>query len=155
MQANEAVSPPLQLVQEIPLWVRRKQHPSGQSFVEGRVDHFSCDPSRKLLFVACLGEDCVLVVDAFAGTVVHEIRTPANLMAHLSDEGDPRARILKRPQGVLYVAPTQRLYVANAGDGKATQSQSCMHPNLPLSGARVRCHRGPELELVSMCQLWR
>jgi len=87
------------LVQEIPLFVPGERDSSPR----GRVDHLSCDPNRKLLFVACLGEDCVLVVDAFAGRVVHSLH-----------EG------LARPQGVLFVTATCRLYVANAADGLVT-----------------------------------
>jgi hypothetical protein len=47
-----------------------------------------------------LGENCVVVVDMFAGRVIHRITE------------------LNRPQGVLWVPTTARLYVANAGDGR-------------------------------------
>ena len=89
----------LTLVQEIPLLLPDDQR-GLRAFAEGRIDHFACDPAHKLLFVACLGEDCVLIIDAFAGRVVRILR-----------DG------LSRPQGVLFVAETNRLYVANAADG--------------------------------------
>jgi DNA-binding beta-propeller fold protein YncE len=81
-------SPPLRLVQEIPL-----------PGVEGRLDHFTIDPKRKRVIVSALGNNTVEIVDAFAGRRIHSI-------SGLSD-----------PQGTLYVAEFDRLYVANAGDG--------------------------------------
>jgi hypothetical protein len=81
-------SPPLRLVQEIPL-----------PAVEGRLDHFTIDPKRKRVIVSALGNNTVEIIDAFAGRRVHSI-------SGLSD-----------PQGTLYVAEFDRLYVANAADG--------------------------------------
>ena len=92
----------LKLTQEIPLLLAGQGKPF-RAFAEGRIDHFACDAKRKLLFVACLGHDCVLVVDAFTGKVI----------TMLCDG-------LSQPQGVLFVEDTCRLYVANAKDGVVT-----------------------------------
>src|ERR1700732_3571077 len=80
---------PLQLEEQIPV-------PS----VAGRIDHFSADAKRKRLFVSALGNDTLEVIDVFAGRVVHSIKG------------------LAQPQGPLYVPGVDKLYVANAEDGK-------------------------------------
>src|SRR3984893_15150887 len=80
---------PLQLEEQIPV-------PS----VAGRIDHFSADAKRKRLFVSALGNNTVEVIDVFAGRVVHSIKG------------------LAEPQGPLYVPAVDKLYVANAEDGK-------------------------------------
>jgi DNA-binding beta-propeller fold protein YncE len=64
--------------------------------VKGRIDHLAADPSHHRLFVAALGNDSVEVVDT-AGD------------AHASVHG------LDAPQGVLYLADTNRLVIANGG----------------------------------------
>jgi hypothetical protein len=80
---------PLQLEEQIPV-------PS----VAGRLDHFTADVKRRRLFVSALGNNTVEVIDVFAGRVVHSIKG------------------LAQPQGPLYVAGVDKLYVANAEDGK-------------------------------------
>jgi DNA-binding beta-propeller fold protein YncE len=80
---------PLQLEEQIPVMG-----------VAGRLDHFSADVKRKRLFVSALGNNSLEVIDTFAGRVIHSV------------EG------LSQPQGPLYVAEFDKLYVANAGDGK-------------------------------------
>ena len=80
---------PLQLEEQIPV-------PS----VTGRLDHFSADAKRKKLFVSALGNNTLEVIDVFAGKVVHSITG------------------LAEPQGPLYVPAVDKLYVANAEDGK-------------------------------------
>src|SRR6266581_2207915 len=80
---------PLLLVQEIPL-------PN----VGGRIDHFTFDPKRKRVIGAALGNNTVEVVDTFAGRDVHSITGAA------------------APQGVVYVADLDKLFVANGTDGK-------------------------------------
>src|SRR6202790_2191086 len=80
---------PLQLEEQIPV-------PS----VAGRIDHFSADAKRKRLFVSALGNNSLEVIDVFAGRVVHSIKG------------------LAEPQGPLYVPAVDKLYVANAEDGK-------------------------------------
>jgi YVTN family beta-propeller protein len=67
--------------------------------VRGRIDHFAVDAGRQRLFVAELGNDTVGVIDL-------ESRKLLRTIAGLSE-----------PQGVGYVASTDTLYVANAGDG--------------------------------------
>lgn len=67
--------------------------------VSGRIDHLAIDPDRQRLFVAELGNDSVGVVDLKARQLLRTITG------------------LKEPQGVGYVASTDTLYVANAGDG--------------------------------------
>ncbi len=67
--------------------------------VSGRIDHLAIDLARQRLFVAELGNDSVGVVDLKERKLLRRI--PA----------------LKEPQGLGYVASTDTLYVANAGDG--------------------------------------
>ena len=80
---------PLQLEEQIPV-------PN----VAGRLDHFTADAKRKRLFVSALGNNTVEVIDVFAGKVIRSIKG------------------LSQPQGPLYVPGFDKLYVANAGDGK-------------------------------------
>jgi DNA-binding beta-propeller fold protein YncE len=80
---------PLQLEEQIPV-------PS----VAGRLDHFSIDAKRKRLFVSALGNNSLEVIDTFAGRVIHSIKG------------------LAEPQGPLYIPGFDKLYVANAEDGK-------------------------------------
>ena len=67
--------------------------------IKGRIDHFAIDLDRQRLFVAELGNNSVGVID---------LKT-RKLLRTIAD--------LKEPQGVAYVASTDTLYVANAGDG--------------------------------------
>lgn len=85
-QAGE--TPPLQLVQTIPL-----------PDVEGRIDHFSVDVEGQRIFVAALGNGTVEVLDVSAGKRLASI--PG----------------LKEPQGVRYVPDSNKIFVASAGDG--------------------------------------
>lgn len=80
---------PLQLEEQIPV-------PN----VAGRLDHFTADPKRKRLFVSALGNNTVEVIDVFAGKVIRSIKG------------------LSQPQGPLYVPGFDKLYVANAENGK-------------------------------------
>ena len=88
-QTAEREIPPLQLEEQIPV-----------SGVAGRLDHFTADIKRKRLFVSALGNNTVEVIDVFAGRVIHSIQG------------------LAQPQGPLYVPTVDKLYVANAEDGK-------------------------------------
>jgi DNA-binding beta-propeller fold protein YncE len=67
--------------------------------VEGRIDHFSVDLPRGRLFVSALGNNTVEIIDIKQGQRIGEIKG------------------LKAPQGVLYEPTTNRIFVANAGDG--------------------------------------
>src|SRR5471032_1018160 len=67
--------------------------------VSGRIDHLAVDLGRQRLFVAELGNNSVGVVDL----------KERKLLRRLTE--------LKEPQGMGYVASTDTLYVANAGDG--------------------------------------
>jgi DNA-binding beta-propeller fold protein YncE len=67
--------------------------------IEGRIDHMAVDAKREHLFVAELGNDTVAVVSWADRKVVRMI------------DG------LKEPQGVGYLASSDTLYIANAGDG--------------------------------------
>jgi DNA-binding beta-propeller fold protein YncE len=67
--------------------------------VRGRIDHMAIDLARRRLFVAELGNNTVGVVDLNERKVVHVL--PG----------------LKEPQGVAYVASSDTLVIANAGDG--------------------------------------
>jgi len=88
-QPSVAEKSPLLLVQEIPL-------PN----VGGRIDHFTFDAKRKRVIGAALGNNTVEVVDTFAGRDVHSITGAA------------------APQGVVYVADLDKLFVANGTDGE-------------------------------------
>ena len=88
-QTQERQLLPLQLEEEIPV-----------PGVAGRLDHFSADAKRKRLFVSALGNNSLEVIDVFAGRVIHSIKG------------------LAQPQGPLYVSAVDKLYVANAEDGK-------------------------------------
>jgi hypothetical protein len=81
--------------------------------VNGRIDHLAIDPGRGRLFVAELGNDSVGVVDLEAG------KTERTLTG------------LHEPQGIGYVAATDTLYVANAGDGSVRLFQG---PGLDPAG---------------------
>ena len=85
--------------------------------VAGRIDHLAVDLSRKRLFVAELGNNSVSVVDLTERKVIRRLFG------------------LKEPQGVGYVASTDTLYVANAGDGS------------------VHLYEGPELSLAGRIEL--
>ncbi|HVS87567.1 MAG TPA: hypothetical protein VHF01_05030 [Candidatus Acidoferrum sp.] len=80
---------PLQLEEQIPV-----------PGVAGRLDHFTADSKRRRLFVSALGNNTLEVIDVFAGRVIHSIKG------------------LAQPQGPLYVPSVDKLYVANAEDGK-------------------------------------
>ena len=80
---------PLQLEEQIPV-----------PGVAGRLDHFTADAKRRRLFVSALGNNTLEVIDVFAGKVIHSIKG------------------LAQPQGPLYVSGVDKLYVANAEDGK-------------------------------------
>lgn len=67
--------------------------------VQGRIDHMSLDAKTGRLFVSALGNNTVEVIDVAAGKRVKTI------------EG------LQEPQGVLYVADSNRLFVADDKDG--------------------------------------
>ena len=79
---------PLRLETKIPLGA-----------VSGRIDHFAVDPGRQRLFVTELGNNSVGVVDLKRRALLRTIGG------------------LRQPQGVAYVASSDTLYVANAGDG--------------------------------------
>src|SRR3984893_10058563 len=80
---------PLQLEEQIPV-----------PGVAGRLDHFTADAKRRRLFVSGLGDNTLEVIDFYAGRVIHSIKG------------------LAQPQGPLYVPGVDKLYVANAEDGK-------------------------------------
>src|SRR5258708_22129106 len=68
--------------------------------VAGRLDHFTADDKGRRLLVSALGNNSLEVIDVFAGRVIHSIKG------------------LAQPQGPLYVPGVDKLYVANAEDGK-------------------------------------
>lgn len=67
--------------------------------VEGRIDHMAIDVKGQRLFVAALGNNSVEVVDVGEGKWLRRISG------------------LREPQGVAYLAESDRLVVASAGDG--------------------------------------
>src|SRR6266567_7317597 len=79
---------PLRLVQTIPM-------PN----VKGRIDHMDVDVKGKRLFVAALENGTVEVVDLEAGKCVRSISG------------------FKKPQGAVYVAEPNKLFVASGDDG--------------------------------------
>lgn len=78
---------------------RRIYTSGGEGFVQGRIDHFTIDAKRKRVIFSGLGNNSVEVVDVFAGRVIHQI------------DG------LSEPQGALYLAEWDKLFVANSADG--------------------------------------
>src|ERR1700723_2656085 len=99
--ADEREAPPVREVQEIPL-----------PGVQGRIDHFTIDAKRKRVIFSGLGNNSVEVVDVFAGRVIHQI-------GGLAD-----------PQGTLYLAEWDKLFVANAGDGHVNVYDGAKFPLL-------------------------
>jgi DNA-binding beta-propeller fold protein YncE len=89
VQAQERESPPVREVQEIPL-----------PGVQGRLDHFTIDAKRKRVIFSGLGNNSVQIVDVFAGRMIHQI------------DG------LAEPQGTLYLAEWDKLFVANSANGQ-------------------------------------
>jgi len=67
--------------------------------VQGRIDHLSIDVKGQRLFVSALGNNTLEVIDVKSGKRVKTISG------------------LKEPQGALYVADSDRIYVANGDDG--------------------------------------
>jgi DNA-binding beta-propeller fold protein YncE len=67
--------------------------------VQGRIDHMSIDIAGQRLFVSALGNNTLEVVDLKAGKRAHTISG------------------LKEPQGALYIADKNRLFVASDKDG--------------------------------------
>ena len=67
--------------------------------VQGRIDHLSIDIKGQRLFVSALGNNTLEVIEVKSGKRVKTISS------------------LKEPQGVLYVAESDRIYVANGDDG--------------------------------------
>jgi len=67
--------------------------------VSGRIDHLSVDLAGKRLFMAALGNNTVEVFDLAAGKRLTTLRG------------------FQEPQGLVYIAEFNRLYVANGGDG--------------------------------------
>jgi DNA-binding beta-propeller fold protein YncE len=80
------VPPPLALYRRIPL-----------PGVVGRIDHMGFDTKRNLLLMSALGNNTVEVVDLNAMRIDHTI--PGQ----------------DRPQGVMYIADSDRILVANEG----------------------------------------
>jgi YVTN family beta-propeller protein len=80
--------PPLALTGKIPL-----------PAVHGRIDHLAADVYHSRLFVAALGNDSVEVVDVRTNSLLASIQGVAE------------------PQGVAYVKSSNRIFVANGGDG--------------------------------------
>ena len=67
--------------------------------VQGRIDHMSIDVKGQRLFVSALGNNTVEIVDLRAGKRANTISG------------------LKEPQGALYIAEKNRLFVASGKDG--------------------------------------
>jgi YVTN family beta-propeller protein len=67
--------------------------------VEGRIDHMDADPQNRRLYVAALGNNSVEVVDLNQRRVTGSIRD------------------LEEPQGLCYLPASDRIAVANGGDG--------------------------------------
>jgi YVTN family beta-propeller protein len=69
--------------------------------VQGRIDHMSVDVRGERLFVCALGNNTVEVIDLKTGKRTNTISG------------------LKEPQGALYLATNDRLYIASSKDGTA------------------------------------
>jgi YVTN family beta-propeller protein len=86
--AAQAADEPLTVSAKIPL-----------GRVTGRIDHLVIDTKRNRLFVAELGNNSIGVIDLTTQKVVKRITG------------------LREPQGIAYEPRTDRVYIANAGDG--------------------------------------
>src|SRR3979490_1142716 len=86
--ADEREAPPVREVQAISL-----------PGVQGRIDHLTIEAKRKRVIFSGLGNNSVQVVDVFAGRMIHQI------------DG------LAEPQGTLYLAEWDKLFVANSANG--------------------------------------
>jgi DNA-binding beta-propeller fold protein YncE len=82
-------TPPLRIVGTIAL-----------ADVEGRIDHFGIDVKGRRLFMSALGNNTVEVFDLSADKRLHTITG------------------LHKPQGVTYAPDSDKIFVANADDGK-------------------------------------
>ena len=78
----------LQFVGEIPL-----------PRVEGRIDHMDIDVQNRRLFIAALGNNSVEVVDLKQRKVIRSMTG------------------LDEPQGIRYISKSNKIVVANGGDG--------------------------------------
>ena len=67
--------------------------------VEGRLDHLSADPKSGRLFIACLENHSVEVLDIAKRQRIHSISA------------------IKEPQGILFEAGSGTLFVGSRGDG--------------------------------------
>jgi len=81
-------APPLKLIQRILM-----------PGVSGRIDHLSIDVHGHRLFVSALGNNTVEVLNLVSGKDVHQITG------------------MREPQGVFFVPQSNKLFVANGGDG--------------------------------------
>ena len=124
-EAKPASVPTLVPVQEIPLVSKGNRHLRPR----GRLDHFTHDPVAKRIFLACLGDNSVFIVDAYGGCVESVI--------YDDDENDPE--YISCPQGLLCLPKTDRkpglLYVANAGSG----TLSAVECSYSSSGQDLNC----------------
>lgn len=84
------LAPALAAAQRLPQFAGAIELPA----VKGRIDHFGVDAKGRRLFVAALGNDTLEAIDL-----------PAGRGRSLGGFGEP--------QGVLYVAETNRVFVAN------------------------------------------
>jgi hypothetical protein len=87
--AQNAAPAPLKLVNTFTL----------STLKDGNFDHLAIDLKRNRLFVTPEDASEVLVLDAFTGTVVQEIKA------------------IKRPHAILYRADVDRLYITDGRDG--------------------------------------
>ncbi len=68
--------------------------------VKGRVDQFTIDKQQKRIMFSCPDDNTVQIVDAFDGNPIYQIRG------------------LSQPRGTFYLAEEDKLYVANAANGR-------------------------------------
>ena len=78
--------------------------------VRGRIDHLAIDLAGGRLFVAALGNDSVEVIDLRAGRWI----------ARIPD--------MREPQGVVFVAESKRLFVANGRGGSVDVFDAALVP---------------------------
>src|SRR5947207_2214515 len=75
--------------------------------VDGRIDHMAADVAGQRLFVAALGNNTVEVVDLKGGKKIQSLPGFAE------------------PQGIVYVAEFDKVYVASGSDGTC-RSRNCL-----------------------------
>lgn len=75
------------------------------AYPQGRLDHFGCDPATKQLFVSCLGDSSLAVIDVYGGRVSQ--RVPI--------EGGTPQGVVSTSEGVFVATASGKIHVFQRG----------------------------------------